>query len=147
METGPMMIRTGGRVNEIAAARWPEFDLERDRLWVIPATRFKMNSEHRVPLTDAMVQLLTALPRWATTDFLFSVSGTIVFNGFSTNKYRFDRRALRTWRALGRLADPLSRDRWRYSESGGGFARARTDRAGTASLYRPILYSEDVGPE
>ena len=97
-----LILLTGCRVGEVSGARWPEFDLERDRLWVIPAARFKMNSEHRVPLTADMIEFLKALPRWKSGDFLFTMNGSKPFNGFSKSKVRFERRVLLTWRALGR---------------------------------------------
>jgi integrase len=94
-----LIMLTGVRLNEAAAARWREFD---DTLWVIPAARFKMNAEHRVPLTSAAKELLMELPRWTRSDYVFSVSGEAPFKGLSRAKTRLDQRMLRSWRALGR---------------------------------------------
>ncbi len=55
-------ILTAARSGEIRGATWDEVDLT-GRLWVIPAERMKMEKEHRVPLSDAAVKLLKALPR------------------------------------------------------------------------------------
>ena len=55
-------ILTAARSGEIRGATWDEIDLT-NRLWVIPAERMKMQKEHRVPLADAAVELLQALPR------------------------------------------------------------------------------------
>lgn len=55
-------ILTAARSGEVRGAKWEEIDLA-GRLWVIPAERMKMHKEHRVPLTDAAVKLLQALPR------------------------------------------------------------------------------------
>jgi integrase len=92
-----LLLLTGCRVNEVALARWHEFDAE---LWTIPAERFKSGSQHRVPLTPAMGELLASLPRWAESDYLFTLNGRKPFNGFSTSKRRLDRRALLAYRAL-----------------------------------------------
>ncbi|WP_420343511.1 tyrosine-type recombinase/integrase [Paenirhodobacter sp.] len=50
------------RSGEVRGATWDEIDLD-NALWVIPASRMKMDREHRVPLTPAAVALLKALPR------------------------------------------------------------------------------------
>jgi integrase len=97
------LMLTGCRVSELAGARRVEFDLQA-RVWTIPAERFKSDAQHLVPLTDAMIEWLATLPRWKAGDYLFSVDGRTPFNGFSKAKERLDRRASRTWRALGRMA-------------------------------------------
>lgn len=55
-------ILTAARSGEVRCATWDEIDLA-NRLWVIPAARMKMEREHRVPLSDAAVELLKSLPR------------------------------------------------------------------------------------
>lgn len=55
-------ILTAARSGEVRGATWHEIDLV-NRLWVIPAERMKMGREHRVPLSDAAVELLKALPQ------------------------------------------------------------------------------------
>ncbi|TFW16040.1 site-specific integrase [Massilia arenosa] len=54
-------IHTAVRSNEVRAARWEEIDLDA-RLWTIPAHRMKALKEHWVPLSDAALAILTALP-------------------------------------------------------------------------------------
>src|SRR5262245_24502177 len=64
---GPLLrflLLTGARKNEGARARWSEFDLV-NRRWTIPRARYKSDAEHVVPLADATMELLAALPRWA----------------------------------------------------------------------------------
>ena len=51
-------ILTAARTSEVTAATWAEVDLE-SRLWIIPAIRIKAGREHRVPLSDAAVAILT----------------------------------------------------------------------------------------
>jgi integrase len=55
-------ILTAARSGEVRGATWSEIDLT-NCLWVIPAERMKMEREHRVPLSDATIELLKALPR------------------------------------------------------------------------------------
>lgn len=55
-------IMTAARSGEVRLATWDEIDLER-RIWTIPASRMKGKKAHRVPLCDAAVDLLNAIPR------------------------------------------------------------------------------------
>ena len=47
----------------------PEIDLEK-KVWAIPAERMKADSDHRVPLTDRMIEILEKLDRGTT--FVFA---------------------------------------------------------------------------
>lgn len=69
------LILTGCRSGEIRGALWREIDLD-SKLWVIPAMRMKMAQEHRVPLSEVAVDLLTSLPRLEDTDLIFPSSKT-----------------------------------------------------------------------
>lgn len=62
---------TAARSGEVRGARWEEFDLDA-RMWVIPAERMKARREHRVPLSDAAVALLEALPRLEGSPYVFA---------------------------------------------------------------------------
>ncbi|GAB1362934.1 site-specific integrase [Rhodobacter sp.] len=53
---------TAARSREVRGARWDEIDMKTG-IWAIPASRMKMNREHRVPLSPAAMKLLEALPR------------------------------------------------------------------------------------
>jgi integrase len=70
-----LLLLTGLRLGEVCGAHWSEFDLER-REWTIPSVRMKKvkggAKPHVVPLTDAMLEILRTLPRFAGGDFLFS---------------------------------------------------------------------------
>jgi integrase len=115
-----LLILTGGRLTEVAEARWQEFDLE-GRRWVVPAARFKSNSEHLVPLSSEAMTVLTALPRFS--GYLFSAThGTKALRGFSNSKYRLDaltgltqpwtfhdlRRTVRTRLSALRVPEPVA---------------------------------------
>ena len=54
-------ILTAARSGEVRGATWDEFDLA-GRIWSIPAERMKAEKDHRVPLSDAVIALLKALP-------------------------------------------------------------------------------------
>ena len=59
---GELMVLTATRTSEVRFAAWSEIDLEA-RVWTIPAARMKAERDHRIPLSDHAVALLTALPR------------------------------------------------------------------------------------
>ncbi len=64
------LILTATRTSEAIQARWSEIDLEA-ATWTIPATRMKAKREHSVPLPEAAVEILEALPRIAGNPHLF----------------------------------------------------------------------------
>ena len=55
------VILTAARSGEALGAKWEEIDLE-NRTWTVAAERMKAHREHRVPLSDAAFELLSALP-------------------------------------------------------------------------------------
>lgn len=55
-------ILTAARSGETRGATWNEIGMEA-RVWTIPGERMKAGKEHRVPLSDAAVAILRALPR------------------------------------------------------------------------------------
>jgi len=63
-------ILTAVRSGEVRGAAWSEID-EEAKVWTIPGERMKMGREHRVPLSDAVLRLLTALPRTKGVDLVF----------------------------------------------------------------------------
>ncbi len=64
-------VLTAARSGEVRGATWRELDLQA-KVWTIPAGRMKADREHRVPLSDAAVQLLTGLHRGDDDDLLFA---------------------------------------------------------------------------
>lgn len=63
-------ILTAARSGEIRGAVWDEIDLKA-KTWTIPGERMKAGKEHRVPLSDAAVTLLKALPRIVGNNLVF----------------------------------------------------------------------------
>lgn len=55
-------ILTAGRSGEVRGATWSEIDLTTG-VWTIPAERMKADKEHRIPLSDAALALLKAIPK------------------------------------------------------------------------------------
>lgn len=62
-------VLTACRSTEVLHARWAELDLE-GRVWTIPGERMKASKPHRVPLTDAMLEVL-ALQRGRDVEWVF----------------------------------------------------------------------------
>ena len=64
-------ILTCCRSGEVREAKWEQFDLEK-RLWIIPKHQTKTKlDEHRVPLTDAMIEVLKPLNETSTSEYVF----------------------------------------------------------------------------
>jgi len=54
------MILTAARTGEVRGAQWQEIDLT-TRVWTIPEDRMKAGKEHRVPLCDQAIQILSSM--------------------------------------------------------------------------------------
>jgi len=63
-------ILTVARSGEVRGAGWNEIDLKA-KTWTIPAERMKARKEHRVPLSEAAISLLKALPRFKDNNLVF----------------------------------------------------------------------------
>jgi integrase len=98
-----LLALTGLRRNEVAWARWSEFNLEQ-KVWTIPAERMKGGAAHVVPLTADVLAILHELPRFRDGGFLFSTTfGRKPVRGFNRAKHRLDCHMLRSWQAIGRI--------------------------------------------
>ncbi|WP_172723858.1 site-specific integrase [Neorhizobium sp. T25_27] len=51
------LLLTGVRKAELTGMRWSEIDWD-EKLWTVPNERFKAGTQHLVPLSDAMIDLL-----------------------------------------------------------------------------------------
>ena len=68
------LVLTAARSGEARGATWSEIDTEA-RLWTIPGSRMKANTEHRVPLSDeALAVLEAARPLADGSDLIFPSS-------------------------------------------------------------------------
>lgn len=54
------LVLTAARSGEARGARWNEIDMDA-KTWIIPAARMKAKQEHRVPLSEAAMAILTAM--------------------------------------------------------------------------------------
>ncbi|ABR60198.1 tyrosine-type recombinase/integrase [Sinorhizobium medicae] len=63
-------ILTASRTGETMGAKWAEFDF-RENVWTVPAERMKGGREHRVPLTDRVLAVLTEMKKRSVNDFVF----------------------------------------------------------------------------
>lgn len=63
-------ILTATRTGETVGARWSEIDMVAKQ-WTIPADRMKAGKEHRLPLSDRVIEILKALPREEGSDLVF----------------------------------------------------------------------------
>ena len=54
------LILTAARSGEVLGATWSEVDIDRGR-WVVPASRMKAGKEHRVPLSEAAINVLRSV--------------------------------------------------------------------------------------
>jgi integrase len=83
-----LLALTGQRREEVAQLSWVEVDLA-SRTWTLPASRTKNGKRHIVHLShEAMAVLNRTRVRIG---FIFSLSGTKPFQGFSTAKRELDK--------------------------------------------------------
>ena len=63
-------ILTAARSGEVRGATWAEIDLQ-SKTWTVPGSKMKAGVEHRVPLANAVVELLRQMPRIESCDLVF----------------------------------------------------------------------------
>jgi hypothetical protein len=63
-------IMTVARTGEVLFARWDEIDLSA-RIWAIPPTRMKARRQHRVPLNEAAISILTQMQSVRQNEYVF----------------------------------------------------------------------------
>jgi integrase len=74
-------ILTAARSGEVLGARWGEIDLAA-KTWVLPAERMKAHREHRVPLSETALAVLTEMAKLRTAD----TADAFVFPGAQANR-------------------------------------------------------------
>jgi integrase len=88
-----LLLILGCRRNELARARWREFDLRKPgaETWTLKGERTKTGDPRIVPLPAMAVAMIAELPRFAAGDFVFSaLHGRRPFTAFSRMKARLD---------------------------------------------------------
>jgi integrase len=82
-----LLALTGQRREEVAQVTWDELDLA-SQSWTLPASRTKNGKPHIVHLSKEAIAVLMRRPRLG--KFVFSLSGTKAFQGFSAAKRELD---------------------------------------------------------
>lgn len=75
------LVLTAARSGEVRGATWDEIDMD-ERMWTIPGERIKGGIEHRVPLSDRAIEVLTEARKISGDDGLIfpSMSGRVLRN-------------------------------------------------------------------
>jgi integrase len=84
------LLLTGQRRDEVREAPRPEFDFG-GRIWKLPGDRTKNGREHLVPLSDAVMAVLTDLPEIESkTGWLFTIEGEVPVSNLARRKRRLN---------------------------------------------------------
>jgi integrase len=71
----PMLILTGARKGEVLKAKWEDFNFEQ-RVWRIPLS--KSGKARHVPMSDGVLSLLDAVPRYEKCPYVFANPKTLL---------------------------------------------------------------------
>jgi integrase len=122
-----LLLLLGVRRTELGQAVWGEFDLDH-ALWTIPPARMKSDEGHTVALAPRAVEILCAVPRFAS-GYVFSARGTRPLNDFGAVKQRLDQR-------IAELGGGIPVEPWTLHDA------RRTFRTGLSSLGIPPHVAE-----
>ena len=86
---GKLLLLTGQRLREISEMRWSELDLEKATL-TLKGSRTKNGTLHVLPLSPQAVAILSVMPRFLDSDFVFTTTGKTPISGFGRFKQRLD---------------------------------------------------------
>ena len=84
-----LLLLTAQRRDELAEARWSEFDLDAG-LWSLPRGRTKNDKAHLVHLSPLAVEIIGALPTVGQQGFVFTTTGESPISGFSHARERLN---------------------------------------------------------
>jgi integrase len=76
-------ILTAVRTGEVLGATWSEVDLV-DHTWTIPKSRMKRDREHRIPLSDAALEILERMAAIRHSDRVFPIGGREMLKSLRT---------------------------------------------------------------
>ena len=85
-----LLLMLGARRSEIAGLRWSELDFVK-REWKLPKERSKNRAAHTLPLPDAVIDILKALPRIERSDLVFTLDGRRPITAVAPAKVRISR--------------------------------------------------------
>lgn len=86
---GKLLLLTGQRLREISDMRWSELDLDKETL-TLKGSRTKNGAMHVLPLPPQAVAMLSALPRFLDSDYVFTTTGRTPISGYGRFKQRLD---------------------------------------------------------
>jgi integrase len=109
-------VLCASRSGEVRGATWDEIDLDA-AMWVIPPARMKMGREHRVPLSEAAVELLRAVPKTKGAPYLFPSATGKMISDMSISAVMRRMQADAEDAALAR-GEPVEQAGWRDARSG-----------------------------
>jgi integrase len=78
-----LLILTGARRSEIGDLRWAE--VEEDQI-VIPASRYKTDQPHIIPLSEQVKKIIVELPHISGSEYVFTTTGTNPVSGWTNAK-------------------------------------------------------------
>lgn len=104
------------RSGEVRGAVWDEINIEA-RLWTIPAGRMKMKREHRVPLTEAALAIVRAMPRLAGSPYVFAAPRGGMLSDMTLSKVMRDMQE-RAEKAAKKAGQDVNKAGWRDPRSG-----------------------------
>jgi integrase len=131
-----LLMLTGQRRDEVGGMCWSEMDQDK-KTWTIPGARTKNHREHVVPLSDAALELITAVPPHKDRDHVFGEGPRRNgdqhrgYSGWSKSKAALDERILEARKKAGHDATktkPLPD--WRLHDLRRTAATVMADRLG-----------------
>jgi integrase len=147
-----LLLLTAQRRDELAEARWAEFDLD-GALWTLPRERSKNDKSHVVHLSPLAIEILEALPRIGDAGLVFTMTGTRPVSGFSHARERLTAKMLSAAEAGDKKIEPFTLHDLRRSAATGmariGIAHHVLDRvlnhtagkiSGVAAIYNRHAY-------
>jgi integrase len=126
-----LLLLTGQRRDELAAARWSEFDIDK-ALWTLPRERTKNDKAHLVHLSPLALEIIGKLYRIeGDNGFVFTTTGASPVSGFGRVRERLI--ATMTEQQGGGHAEHFTLHDLRRSAATGSGRCIRTSRPTTAS--------------
>lgn len=131
---GQILLLTGQRLSEVA--RMTDSEIE-GSLWRLPAARTKNGRAHSVPLSDAALAVLEAVPRIkSAAGYVFTTSGETPVSGFHKAREHLARRMAEI--AAAERGQPVPIDHWTFHDL------RRTAATGMARIGIPVRVTEAV---
>jgi len=88
-----LLILTGARRAEVGGMAWSEINLDGPQpTWTLPSARSKNHRAHTLPLLPAALDIINAVPRMVSRDYLFGVRASNGFANWGEGKQALDRR-------------------------------------------------------